>query len=237
MFTVATACLFLAAKIEENPRKLKDVVSVFDYVRKKKRGDKEPQVLDLGSFLFTDLKSEIVDAERFILKELGFSTDKIQTGGVHKYIYFYLRVLDGNKALAQKAWNYVNDSYRTVCVVCFPPNVIACACVYLASRVLDYPLPNDLEWWRVFGVKAEDMEYAAASILEVYGWGRVTGQDAERMGRGEEEQGDKKLSKWGLGRGIIEQKGESEEKEEVVVAGDTEMEGEEEDKEKKKEVV
>jgi hypothetical protein len=34
--TVATAALFLAGKIEENPRKLKDVVSVFDYVYKMK---------------------------------------------------------------------------------------------------------------------------------------------------------------------------------------------------------
>ena len=37
MLTVCTASLFLAAKIEETPRKLKDVISVFDYVHKKKR--------------------------------------------------------------------------------------------------------------------------------------------------------------------------------------------------------
>jgi hypothetical protein len=72
------ASLFLAAKIEENPRKLKDLVSTFDYAHKMKRGVSRPiPVLDLNSFYFTDLKSEIIDAERFILKELGFATDKI----------------------------------------------------------------------------------------------------------------------------------------------------------------
>lgn len=99
--TVATASLFLAAKIEENPRKLKDVVSVFDYASKMMKGVPNPvPVLDLNSFEYTDLKSEIVDAERFILKELGFSTYKISTDNVHKYILFYLKLLQGNKKLA-----------------------------------------------------------------------------------------------------------------------------------------
>lgn len=98
MQTVATASLFLASKIEENPRKLKDLVSIFDYVCKVKReGTKNVQLLDLNSFQFTDLKSEIIDAERFILKELGFATDKISNLNVHKYIYFYLEVLEGSK--------------------------------------------------------------------------------------------------------------------------------------------
>ena len=51
VLTVATASLFLAAKIEENPRKIKDVVSVFDYVYKMKKGIERPiPVIDLNSF-------------------------------------------------------------------------------------------------------------------------------------------------------------------------------------------
>ena len=159
ILTVATACLFLAGKIEENPRKLKDVISVFDYVNKtKKLNYQRPiPVLDLNSFVFTDLKTEIIDAERFILKELGFSTDKISQLNAHKYIYFYLKLLKGSKQLAQKSWNYVNDAYRTVVVVCFPPNVIACSAIYLAARMIDFPLPSNIEWWKIFGVKFEDI--------------------------------------------------------------------------------
>ena len=32
MMTVATAALFLAAKVEENPHKVKDVITIVDYV-------------------------------------------------------------------------------------------------------------------------------------------------------------------------------------------------------------
>ncbi|CDW77457.1 cyclin l1 [Stylonychia lemnae] len=167
--TVATASLFLAAKIEENARKLKDVVSIFDYVYKMRKLKTRPvPLLDINSFQYTDLKKEIVDAERFILKELGFSTDKISTLNVHKYIYFYLKVLNGSKQLAQKAWNYVNDCYRTIVVVCFPPNVVASSAIYLAAKMMNYPLPQNLEWWKIFGVKFEDIEYVVASILELY---------------------------------------------------------------------
>ena len=95
---MATASLFLAAKVEENPRKLRDAVSVFDYIGKLKKGLKRPiPVLDLNSFEFTDLKSEIIDAERFILKELGFTVYRISSENVHKFIHYYIKVLKGSK--------------------------------------------------------------------------------------------------------------------------------------------
>lgn len=180
LITVATASLFIAAKVEENPRKVKDVITVVDYVHKLKKskgGVKPvPPVLDINSFYFTDTKQEIFDAERYILKELGFATDALSKTPVHKYLYFFLKSLlkGSTKALAQSAWNFANDSYRTVCIVQFPPNVIACACIYLATRVLEYPMPiepasgEQLPWWKIVGVSWEDLSYVAASILELY---------------------------------------------------------------------
>jgi hypothetical protein len=104
VFTVATAAVFIAAKVEENPRKVKDVISVMDYVKKvrENQGKKENvQLMDLNSFLFTDTKQEIIDAERYILKELGFATESLSKGNVHKYVFFYLRdILKGSKQLA-----------------------------------------------------------------------------------------------------------------------------------------
>jgi hypothetical protein len=82
-------------------------------------------------------------------------------------------VLKGSKQLVQKSWDYVNEAYKTVCVVQFPPNVIASACIYLAARVLNYPLPidpstnNHLPWWTILGVTFDDMTYVAASIHEL----------------------------------------------------------------------
>jgi hypothetical protein len=57
MVTVVTASLFIAAKVEENPRKVKDVISIVDYVLKIKKQIKRPiPVLDINSFYFTDTK-------------------------------------------------------------------------------------------------------------------------------------------------------------------------------------
>jgi transcription initiation factor TFIIIB Brf1 subunit/transcription initiation factor TFIIB len=85
----------------------------------------------------------------------------------NKYVNAYLKLLQGSKQLAQKAWNYANDCHRTVSVVCFPPNVIASAAIYLAARMIDYPLPS-LEWWKIFGTREDDLKYVCASILHLY---------------------------------------------------------------------
>ena len=56
------------------------------------------QLIDLNSFHFTDTKQEIIDAERYILKELGFATESLSKGNIHKYVFFYLRdILQGTK--------------------------------------------------------------------------------------------------------------------------------------------
>ena len=79
---MATASLFIACKVSDCPRQLKDTLTVFEYAKKMKEGygqscDRSLQknavpIIDLNSFEFTDLKQSIVEAERFILKELGF---------------------------------------------------------------------------------------------------------------------------------------------------------------------
>lgn len=58
-------------------------------------------MLDVNSFYYTDTRQEIFEAERYILKELGFATESLSRGNVHKYVYFYLKeVLQGTKQLA-----------------------------------------------------------------------------------------------------------------------------------------
>jgi transcription initiation factor TFIIIB Brf1 subunit/transcription initiation factor TFIIB len=57
--SIATASLYLAAKVEEEPRKFKDIVSVFDYCTKRicKPSEHEKiDLLDLSSYNFIDRK-------------------------------------------------------------------------------------------------------------------------------------------------------------------------------------
>lgn len=48
--------------------------------------------------------------------------------------YLQMLEMDKNAALAQRSWNFMNDSMRTNVFVRFTPETIACACIYLAAR-------------------------------------------------------------------------------------------------------
>lgn len=97
--------VFLAAKVEEVPKKIRDVCNVFWRLRQ--RSSNLPlQVLDIYRDDYWNLKNELIKSERYILKELGFMLLVIHP---HKFILNYIKILDGSQELSQIAWNYCND--------------------------------------------------------------------------------------------------------------------------------
>ncbi|KAJ7398698.1 Cyclin-L1 [Pitangus sulphuratus] len=135
------ACVHLASKIEEAPRRIRDVINVFHRLRHLREKKKPvPLILDQE---YVNLKNQIIKAERRVLKELGFC---VHVKHPHKIIVMYLQVLEceRNQHLVQTSWNYMNDSLRTDVFVRFQPESIACACIYLAARTLEVDL-SDLE--------------------------------------------------------------------------------------------
>ncbi|KAH0514816.1 Cyclin-L2 [Microtus ochrogaster] len=136
---VSMACVHLASKIEEAPRRIRDVINVFHRLRHLREKKKPvPLVLDQE---YVNLKNQIIKAERRVLKELGFC---VHVKHPHKIIVMYLQVLEceRNQHLVQTAWNYMNDSLRTDVFVRFQPESIACACIYLAARTLEVDLTH-----------------------------------------------------------------------------------------------
>lgn len=75
-------------------------------------------------------------------------------------------MLDGNKKLAQEAWNLVNDSLRTTACVHFSPESIAATAIYVGARRLRIALPH--EWWRLFDVPLDDIAQVAQLIYALY---------------------------------------------------------------------
>ncbi|XP_061137361.1 cyclin-L1a isoform X2 [Syngnathus typhle] len=130
---VAMACINLASKIEEAPRRIRDVINVFHHL-KQIRVKKTPSSLILDQN-YINTKNQVIKAERRILKELGFC---VHVKHPHKIIVMYLQVLEceKNQTLVQTAWNYMNDSLRTNVFVRFQAETIACACIFLAARAL-----------------------------------------------------------------------------------------------------
>uniref|UniRef100_A0A2K5JVP1 Cyclin C-terminal domain-containing protein n=1 Tax=Colobus angolensis palliatus TaxID=336983 RepID=A0A2K5JVP1_COLAP len=62
----------------------------------------------------------------------------------------------------------MNDSLRTDVFVRFQPESIACACIYLAARTLEIPLPNRPHWFLLFGATEEDIQEICFKILQLY---------------------------------------------------------------------
>lgn len=162
----AMAAIFLAAKIEEHPRRLRDVINVCQHI-KQRMMQKPHTPMDYYSQTYSNLKNGVIKAERRLLKELGFC---VHVKHPHKIIITYLQMIEHekNQLLARKSWNYMNDSLRSDVFVRFTPETIACACIFLAARTLKVPLPQRPAWYELFDATYDDIEDVSISILRLY---------------------------------------------------------------------
>ncbi|XP_045762291.1 cyclin-L1 [Maniola jurtina] len=176
METTAMGSIYLASKVEEKPCRIRDVINVFHHI-KQVRAQKtiSPLIVDQN---YIELKNQVIKAERRILKELGFC---VHVKHPHKLIVVYLQLLqyEKNKQLMQMAWNYMNDALRTDVFMRFPPETIACACIYLTARKIGLPLPNSPHWFLLFKVSEEDIRMVCSKILELYKRSKVNPEELE----------------------------------------------------------
>ncbi|EPZ35487.1 Cyclin C/H/T/L domain-containing protein [Rozella allomycis CSF55] len=116
--------------------------------------------------MYTDYRERIVLGEVRILKELGFN---IHVNHPYGLLVNYAKSLEiaSNSKLCQIAWNYVNDSAKTIIPVCFQPNVIACAALYLAATECNVGLPTSPAWYEVFDCKLNDILHICATLIEL----------------------------------------------------------------------
>ncbi len=101
------------------------------------------------------MKNQLVNIEKHILIELGFN---VHVQHPHKLVISYLKVLE-SESLNQKAWNYMNDSFRTNLFCRYQPSVIACASIYLAACDMKVKLPDNPPWWKLFDATFEGNKY------------------------------------------------------------------------------
>ena len=188
---VAMACIFLAGKIEETPKTMRDIINVMYHCKQRREYLVNQTLLSssstsssstsissssiptfpsliVGSDIYIYWKLQLIRTERFILKELGFNIYTINHEQPHKYILYYLRTLGGTNELAQYAWNYLNDSLRLTLTVRYTAETIACSAVYLASRKIQFSLPNNVPWYKVFNTQYEDILTICNEILSLY---------------------------------------------------------------------
>ncbi|ESQ54501.1 hypothetical protein EUTSA_v10027406mg, partial [Eutrema salsugineum] len=164
---VAASCLWLASKLEENPKKARQVIIVFHRMecRRENLHIEEDHHLDLYSKRFSDLKSELSRTERHILKEMGFVC---HVEHPQKFISNYLATLEIPPELRQEAWNLANDSLRTTLCVRFTSEVVACGVVYAAARRFQVSLPENPPWWKALDACKSSIDQVCRVLAHLY---------------------------------------------------------------------
>ncbi|OVA00801.1 Cyclin [Macleaya cordata] len=169
--TIATVCMFLAGKVEETPRPLKDVILVsYEIIHKK-----DPAAVQRikQKEVYEQQKELILLGERVVLATLGFDFNVH-----HPYkplVEAIKKFKVAQNALAQVAWNFVNDGLRTSLCLQFKPHHIAAGAIFLAAKFLKVKLPSDGEkvWWQEFDVTPRQLEEVSNQMLELYEQNRM----------------------------------------------------------------
>jgi len=178
MEIVAMGCVCLASKVEEAPRRARDVINVFQHIKQVRQGKPiKPVILDTE---YINLKNNIIKAERRVLKELGFC---VHIKHPHKLIVMYMQLLGFEKhdKFIQMSWNFMNDSLRTDGFVRYQPETIACACIYLSARKLNIPLPKKPSWYEILNVEEDDIRDCCYRIICLYQRSKPVQEDLERV--------------------------------------------------------
>ncbi|CAN0137058.1 unnamed protein product [Pylaiella littoralis] len=143
---VGSACLFLAAKVEESSKRVEQVMSKCWKVW---HGGRDPPAENEKAF--KRLREKILIAERCVLHTLGFQlTVEHPYCGVMsllKKLFTLGRGADGgkgadkalNRQLSQAATCFVNDSLVTTVCIQYRPSQVAAAVVYLSYLYMGLP--------------------------------------------------------------------------------------------------
>lgn len=159
---MAPASLWLAMKIEESRRRVRDLVNVFHRMRCRRDN---LDVSGLSTARYEELKKELLDMELHMLRELGFVC---HVEHPHKFVLSYLLSLDATHEFLQEAWSLTNDSLRTTLCVQFKSEVVACGVVYAAARRCKVALPLNPPWWKVFGAEDHQLVAVCKVLAQLY---------------------------------------------------------------------
>ncbi|KAI9803021.1 MAG: hypothetical protein M1825_002254 [Sarcosagium campestre] len=165
-YSAAATCIFLASKVEENCRKMKELIVACARV-----AQKNPQLaIDEQSKEYWRWRDTLLHNEDLLLETLCFD---LSLEPPYKTLYSSLHrfSVQDNKPLRNAGWAYLNDSNVTMLCLLFTSRTIAASALYCAAKNTDTTFPDDERgrpWWEVLGVRLQDIRRACNYMAEIY---------------------------------------------------------------------
>lgn len=195
-YSMAATCLFLAYKVEECVRKMRELVVACVRVAQK---DPHKNV-DEQDKEYWRWRDNILQYEDLLLEAICFD---LSLDPPYKTLFDLLIQFEqgDNKRLRNAAWAFVNDSCLTVLCLLFPSRTIAASALYAAAKHCEVAFPDDARgrpWWEAANVEVGDIRKACNYMARIYESGPARpGKEAgmyERAPENEDERDDKTRS-------------------------------------------
>ncbi|XP_018418547.1 PREDICTED: cyclin-T2 isoform X3 [Nanorana parkeri] len=140
---ISPTALFLAAKVEEQPRKLEHVIKVSHACL----NPLDP-LLDTKSDAYLQQAQELVILDSLFSLSLGF---EITIEHPHTDVVKCTQLVRASKDLAQTSYFMATNSlHLTTFCLQYKPTVIACVCIHLACKWSNWEIPvstDSKHWW------------------------------------------------------------------------------------------
>jgi hypothetical protein len=131
--------------------------------------------LDPNSSKYTSYRNEILTCEKNILQTIAFD---LTMEHPYKFLLDYIKLVCGNtadadvtmKSLAQTAWNFVNDSLKTLVCLEYAPQIIAVASIHMAASFhkIDMPEMEGKPWFLSFGADEKSINEIREKLMALY---------------------------------------------------------------------
>lgn len=165
-YSMAATSIFLATKIEEDCRKMKELVVACVRV-----AQKDPRKLvDEQDKEYWRWKDNILHNEDVLLEALCFD---LTLEPPYKVLFEYLNYFGekDNRRLRNSAWAFINDSCMTTLCLQFSSRTIAASALYAAAKHCHMEILDDHEgkpWWEVIGIDIRAIKQACNCLAAVY---------------------------------------------------------------------
>lgn len=168
-YVTAACCLFLAGKVEETPKKCKDIIKISQAIL-------TPEQF---SVFGNDAREEVMTLERILLQTIKFD---LQVEHPYALLLKFAKGIKGDKEKTQKlvqmAWTFINDSLCTTLSLQWEPEIIAVSLMYLGTRLNKFEVSDwqgkipgtKQKWWECFveDLSVELMEDICHQVLDLY---------------------------------------------------------------------